>query len=385
MNTDTLTVSLKGKLDTTTIPAIEESIFEQINNSSFDNLVIDFSDVTYISSIGLRTMLKLSKEYQLSIENVSPDVYETFEITGFTKIIDVQKTLRSISLDNAKLIGSGYFSNVYRLEGDTIVKVFIRDTSIENIHREQLLAKEAFLSGIPTAITYDIVKVDGKYGVIFESIDGGTLTWQITNNPDKLDEYITDYADLLKTIDSTVPTASTQKLINMADFANEKLDVIKGHITAEEYAKSKELLRKLERTNTYLHSDCHTGNIMIQNGEYLLIDMDTLCTGNPVFELAAMYFTYIIFEDYEPGNSEKFMHLTADVARQLFYTTVRKYMGSISDFAYEENLKKVKFLGYLHALFWNLTYKPEDTDFFNFNYPKFSECLSVIDDLNLIV
>ena len=129
MNTDTLTVSLKGKLDTTTIPAIEESIFEQINNSSFDNLVIDFSDVTYISSIGLRTMLKLNKEYQLSIENVSPDVYETFEITGFTKIIDVQKTLRSISLDNAKLIGSGYFSNVYRLEGDTIVKVFIRDTS----------------------------------------------------------------------------------------------------------------------------------------------------------------------------------------------------------------------------------------------------------------
>lgn len=384
MKKSTLTIALEGKLDTTTIPDIEKSLFSKINENEFDNLVLDFRDVTYISSVGLRTMLKISKEYTTSIINVSPEVYETFEMTGFTQMMNIKKVLRKISLKNATLIGNGYFSKVYRLEDDTIVKVFIRNTSIEDIQREQLLAKEAFISGIPTAITYDIVDVEGKYGVVFESINGGTFSEQIHENPDRIDEYVRSYAEFLKVIDSTEPGATTQKLKSMAEISDHKLEVIKPHISDEEYVKTKKLLDNLERKNTYLHSDCHTGNIMIQNGEYLLIDMDTLCTGNPIFEVAAIYFSYIIFEEYEPGNSIKFFKLPPDITYKLFYSMVKIYMGDVTDEVYEANLNKIIFLGYFHALFWNINYKPEDTTFFKFNYPKFQEYLSKVDDLNLI-
>ena len=44
-----------------------------------------------------------------------------------------------------------------------------------------------------------------------------------------------------------------------------------------------------------LHGDYHIKNVMMQDGEVLLIDMDTLCQGHPVFELASMYNAYVGF------------------------------------------------------------------------------------------
>ena len=49
-----------------------------------------------------------------------------------------------------------------------------------------------------------------------------------------------------------------------------------------------------------MHGDYHVKNVMLQNGESLLIDMDTLCSGNPIFELASMYNAYVGFGLVEP-------------------------------------------------------------------------------------
>ena len=73
----------------------------------------------------------------------------------------IKKEHRKISIENAELIGEGFFSKVYRLDLETIVKVYIKDTSLEDIERELSFAKQAIIKGIPTAISYDVVDVDG--------------------------------------------------------------------------------------------------------------------------------------------------------------------------------------------------------------------------------
>ena len=69
------------------------------------------------------------------------------------------------------MIGNGFFSTVYRIDKDTIIKVFNRVSDPEQIERELKLAKQAFILGIPTAISFDIVRVDDKLGVRFEMLD----------------------------------------------------------------------------------------------------------------------------------------------------------------------------------------------------------------------
>lgn len=89
---DTLTVSLDGRLDTTTSPDFEAEL--KSNLDGVKNLVFDFEKLEYISSAGLRVLLSaqkiMNKQGEMSIKNASDDVLEVFEITGFIDIINIQ-------------------------------------------------------------------------------------------------------------------------------------------------------------------------------------------------------------------------------------------------------------------------------------------------------
>ncbi len=92
-NTDSeLVISLEGRLDTTTAPQLEE----EVKNSLTDvkNLSFDFSKLEYISSAGLRVLLSaqkiMSKQGSMVVKNVSEEVNEIFEVTGFSDILTIE-------------------------------------------------------------------------------------------------------------------------------------------------------------------------------------------------------------------------------------------------------------------------------------------------------
>ena len=161
-----MTLFLEGELNSYNADNVDKEIEQLLANQKFLKLVLDFSHISYISSAGLRVILKLKQRYQdVSVIEVSLEVYDIFSMTGFTNIMDIKKGLRRIYLSGAEVIGDGYFSTVYRIDKDTIIKVFNHTSDIEQIERELKLAKLAFVLGIPTAISFDIVKVDdGKLG-----------------------------------------------------------------------------------------------------------------------------------------------------------------------------------------------------------------------------
>ncbi|WP_026835341.1 STAS domain-containing protein [Eubacterium xylanophilum] len=84
-----LTLAVSERLDTSTAPELETIILDSIEGIT--DLVIDFKDLVYISSAGLRVLLstqkKMNKQGKMVIKNVNDDVMEVFEITGFTDIL----------------------------------------------------------------------------------------------------------------------------------------------------------------------------------------------------------------------------------------------------------------------------------------------------------
>ena len=91
-NTAETIVEIAGRLDTTTSPALEKTINEDIGDTK--NLVLDMKNLEYISSAGLRVILGAQKKMQkigsMKLINVCEAVMEVFEITGFVDILVIE-------------------------------------------------------------------------------------------------------------------------------------------------------------------------------------------------------------------------------------------------------------------------------------------------------
>ena len=91
-NGNATTLKLTGRLDTTTAPSLEASVSETVGNC--ENLVMDFAGLEYISSAGLRVILKAQKAMAakggMKLLHVNETIMEVFEITGFSDILTIE-------------------------------------------------------------------------------------------------------------------------------------------------------------------------------------------------------------------------------------------------------------------------------------------------------
>ena len=204
MQDNTLVFAFNGKISSENAIAVEEKVNEIIKAQAHENVVVDSENLEYISSAGLRVILRLKKaEPSLKVINVSADVYEIFDITGFTEIITIEKAYRKLSVEGCEAIGKGANGTVYRLDPDTIIKVYHNADALADIHRERELARRAFVLGIPTAIPYDVVKVGDTYGSVFELLNAKSFAKLIKAEAENIDQYVGLYVDLLHKIHST--------------------------------------------------------------------------------------------------------------------------------------------------------------------------------------
>ena len=350
-----LTIYFEGDLNSYNADNFEKEIEEIVTNQSFKTLILDFSSLRYISSAGLRIILKLKQRFDdVHIIEASLEVYDVLTMTGFINIMDVKKALKRVYISGAQVIGSGFFSTVYRIDKDTIIKVFNRVSDPEQIERELKLAKQAFILGIPTAISFDIVRVDDKLGVRFEMLDCISLRDAFKNNPDKYDELLAKYVALLKKINTT--DCKDPTIPDMRQAFLKKVDEIKEFFDDKYYRKAKALIEGIPESMNFVHGDCHFKNIMVQGDDFLLIDMDTLSRGEPIFELATLRAPYVAFEEDDPGNNEKFLGMSAEMCKKLFDDIVEKYFGK-KDQAIKD---KIALVCYIHMVWWNKVNTPDN-------------------------
>ena len=88
----TLTLSVEGRLDTTTAPQLEAEIRSQLDGVT--SLIMDFKSLEYISSAGLRVLLAsqkiMNKQGTMVIRGANENVMEVFEVTGFSDILTIE-------------------------------------------------------------------------------------------------------------------------------------------------------------------------------------------------------------------------------------------------------------------------------------------------------
>lgn len=92
LNGTELEMNLNGRMDTTTAPQVEAELKDSI--SGVTKLVLNFENLEYISSAGLRVILSaqkiMNKQGEMVIRNVNDVISEVFEITGFLDILTIE-------------------------------------------------------------------------------------------------------------------------------------------------------------------------------------------------------------------------------------------------------------------------------------------------------
>ena len=346
---DLLTIFLKGHIDSANAGDVEKEIEEARTKSEADGLVLDAARLDYISSAGLRVILRLRKQLpDLKIVNVSPEVYDIFDMTGFTELMDIQKAYRVISIEGCEVIGRGANGKVYRIDPDTIVKVYLNPDSLSEIHRERELARTAFVLGVPTAIPYDVVRVGDGYGSVFELLNANSLAKLLIQGEKSLDEVAKMSVDLLKLIHST--EVKPDAMPDMKAVAMGWAEFLRDYLPADQYEKLHALIEAVPEDHHMIHGDYHIKNVMRQNGESLLIDMDTLCYGHPIFELASMFNAYCGYGELDDTITPGFFGISQETASEFWQKSLRLYLDGADEAAVRSVEEKAQILGYARIM-----------------------------------
>ncbi len=344
-----LYVAIEGRIDASNAALAEEQIFAIKKENEGKHTVIDADNLEYISSAGLRVILKIRKEEpKLAIINVAPEVYDVFDMTGFTDMITVEKAYRRMSVEGCEFIAKGANGAVYRYDDETILKTYYSKDALPEIQQERESARKAFVLGINTAIPYGIVRVGDGYGTVTELLNAVNITKLLCEDPVNIDKPTEYYVNLLKSIHAT--EAEEGDFPDMRETALGWARFVADYIPKEQGDKLCSMIESVPKKNTLMHGDYHTNNIMIQNGEPLLIDLDTLCVGHPIFELGSMYNAFLGFSELDHSVIKGFMGYDRETSQRFWNMSLKKYLGTDDEELCRAVENKARVIGYTRLL-----------------------------------
>ena len=340
---------LKGRLDTASTVAAADEINRQLSSCEpVTSLTCDASELTYISSSGLRILLGLAKRYKdFRVVEVSPEVWQVFEMTGFVKIMTIEKALRRMSIDGCKVIGQGGVGIVYRIDDDTIIKVFREGTTIDEVKLEITMAKETFVLGMPTAISYDIVRVGTQYGLVYELLNADTLSACIKREPERMEEFAVMYAHLFRQLHSiSVPTGGN--IPNAMEREERAIQHISRYFDTASTDLLMEIVSAIPQGNRLLHCDLQTKNAMVQGDELMLIDMGEVGFGHPIIDLGHSYSAMMSLV----GDYEQIIGIPQEYAIDVWKRMIGHYFEGASSDELAHRIEQISVVGCVRNFSW---------------------------------
>ena len=343
------TLTLCGRLDTAVSSQVSADINQLLATAgTIRHLTVDAGQLEYISSSGLRILLMLAKRFKdFRIKDVNPEVYDVLSMTGFTKMMTVERALRQLGIEGCEMIGVGGVGTVYRLDDDTIIKVFREGTTMDEVRKEITMSKEAFVMGMPTAISFDVVRVGDQYGLVYELLHAHTLSACLKQAPERMDELARKYADLFRQMhqiqvpaDSSVPDA----------LAHERSQVlhIRRYFPQESIDLLLQILDAVPSGRSLLHLDLQAKNVMLQGEELMLIDMGEMGYGHPVLDLAHAYSALVLFV----GDYDKTIGIPRELGNELWNRAINYYFEGLPDDVVALRKEQIKAVACIRNFSW---------------------------------
>ena len=348
-NNGDATITLCGRLDTSVSTEIKSEIDKNLATAeNINSLTMDAEGLEYISSSGLRILLVLAKSYKnFKVVNVNPDVYDVLNMTGFSKIINVERALRQLSIDGCEQIGVGGVGTVYRLDGDTIIKVFREGTTIDEVRKEITMSKEAFVMGTPTAISFDIVKVGSQYGLVYELLNAETLSSCIKRAPERIDEYARQYANLFRQLHS-IEVPADSNVPDAIEHERQQILHIRRYFPQESIDLLLQILDAIPTSNRLLHLDLQVKNTMMQGDELMLIDMGEMGYGHPVLDLGHAYSAMVLLI----GDYDKTIGIPRELGNKVWDLAINYYFEGLPEDVIEQRKAQIDVVARIRNFSW---------------------------------
>jgi uncharacterized protein (TIGR02172 family) len=299
---EALTLAPIGRIDSSNAGEFQVAIDNAFTSyPTYESVLVDLQKVEYVSSAALRVFLGLNKrlvseEKKLTLANASPALMEIFQMTGFSEILDIRPPFKDFDVTNLPVIGSGMCGDVYKVNDETILKLYKSNMDLAMILKEKENAKRAFVLGVPTPISYDLVKVGDRIGILFEMLHAKDLISLMKNDLDHIPDYAVMFARLAKLIhgidgkNSRLP----RKTDDYWDFFKRT-----NWLTPSEHEEVEAMLKGLPEATTIVHGDFHPGNTMLSDNELMFIDMGDVSIGSPYNDLCQVYCFYKMDEPAE--------------------------------------------------------------------------------------
>ena len=342
-------IALKGHIDSTNAPGVEKEALAALDQAPQKDILIDAAELEYISSAGLRVILHLRKiNENIRIINVNPDVFDIFDMTGFTQMMTIEKAYRVVSVEGCEEIGRGANGTIYRIDKDNVVKVCNNADALADIQHEREVARVALVLGIPTAISYDVVRVGESYGSVFELLNASSFSKILATQPDRLDWCVNEYVELLKKIHSTVVPKG--QLPDLKETVVGWARFMQDHLPEEYGKKLLAMVEAVPQDDHMIHGDYHTKNVELVGDEVLLIDMDTLAVGHPVFELGSMYNAFIGYSECDHEVIKHFQGFDFELSNIFWKKVLKAYLGTEDEDVIRSVEDKARIIGYTRLI-----------------------------------
>ena len=133
------TFKLKGEIDSFNAKEFEDELLKSHKKNG--ELLLDASELEYMSSSGIRALVKLSKlQKEVRIDNVNDAMFSIFYSSGLTEIFTINREMPILTNEDWEIAGVGASGTVYKINNDTAIKEFNRVARIdENIVRHLVL------------------------------------------------------------------------------------------------------------------------------------------------------------------------------------------------------------------------------------------------------
>ena len=345
-----------GRLDTATSADANAKITRELDKmGTIGSVTCDASCLEYISSSGLRILLSLARCYKdFRVTGVLPQVYEILETTGFTKIMTVERAMRRMVIEGCQLIGIGGVGKVYRLDGDTIIKVFREGTTMDEVRREITMSKEAFVLGMPTAISFDIVKVEPSsenptecFGLVYELLKATTLSTYVKQHPNQLDEYARKYADLLRGLHQ-IEVPAGGRIPSALARERQQIEQIRRYFPDESINMLLGIADCIPAGNRLLHLDLQTKNVMVQDDELMLIDMGEVSYGHPLLDLGHIYSAMVSLV----GDYDNIIGMPREMGQRLWDKAISYYFSGLPADVVAERKAQIEVVSCIRNFSW---------------------------------
>lgn len=197
--------------------------------------------------------------------------------------------IREIDVTELEVVGVGKNAEVYKLDEERIVKLYRETVTYEVAYSQYLTSKYAWEFGVNTAKVYDFVKCGEKYGIIFEYIKAQKLAKYMTNSGEAKGIVANKLGKMLSEFHSI--KVDTDKVPPLKTVYRRKVERFSKFMTPEQIERAMALIDLLPGKPVVLHGDFHKGNIFVKDGEFMVIDLDNMSVGSPMFDFIKMYCT----------------------------------------------------------------------------------------------